>query len=118
MTMNIISLLGLFDTQTGFLYSTSESRSNDIKGIFSDVSSVGHEVISTAKDVVGIGKDVIHEVFDDTGKIVSSVTGDIKDTVVGISKEAGGAIGSVTSNLTLPLAIAAGIVAVVVLTKK
>lgn len=112
--MNTIYLLGLFDAP-GFIYTTSESRSADIKGLFSDVSSTAKDVV---QGTVGVAKDIVHEVLDDTGSIVSSVTGDIKDTVLGATKEVGGVVSSIGSNLTLPLVIAAGIAAVVVLSKK
>lgn len=107
--------MGLFDTQTGFLYTTPESRSADIKGLFGDI---GSGVKDIAHEGVGLFKDVVGTVFDGSEQIVSTVTGDIKDTVIGASNAAGGAIGAISSNLTMPLVIGAAIIGGVLLMKK
>lgn len=99
--------MGFFEDVGAFTYGIGEG----IAGFFGDVKD-------TVIDLIHAPKEIITHVVDKGSELVQAVGSDIKDTVVGASKEVGGALSNVGASFSWPLAAAAAVVAIVVLSKK
>ena len=122
--------MGLFDSGIGGFFS---GIGDGIASVFGGIKDTAVNIFNEGKNIVGglLGgvKDVVNnvvaapsnlvgKVVDKGGDVIKAVSGDIKQTVVGAAKEVGGAVEGFGSSLSIPLAIAAGVVALVVLGKK
>ena len=100
----IIINMGLFSSPSEF----SGGVGDGLKSFFGGVADIGREVFDTAKSVVKAPGELLKKVVDRGADVVEKVTGDVKETVVGASKEIGGAVTNLGQSFAWPIAIVAG----------
>jgi phage-related protein len=113
-----------------------ESAQNFFNGVGNFFNGVYNKVKQTVSDVVGGGQAVIGTVYRDVKSVVSEsgnivretlgggravikdvITG-TKDVIVSGQKEIGGAIGAVSSNLSMPLMVGLGLFGYLMINKR
>jgi hypothetical protein len=116
--------MGFFDDVGGFFNNVGEGLGGFFGGIketasdvFNEVKSFGKTLFDTGVSIIKAPTQLLDKAIDKGADVVKAVSSDVKDTVTNASKEVGGAIGSISNSLTLPIA-AVGIAAAFLLLKK
>ena len=100
----VIINMGLFSSPSEFFGGVGDG----FKSLFGGISDIGREIFDTAKSVVKAPGEILKKVVDRGADVVEKVTGDVKETVVGASKEIGGAVTNLGQSFAWPIAIVAG----------
>jgi hypothetical protein len=106
--------MGLFDSPSSFFGGIGDG----IKGIFETAKSGINDVWHAGLDLIRAPGELAKHGIDKGSELIKSVTGEIKDTVVGASKEVGGALQGVSQSFAWPLAAAAAGVGALYILKK
>lgn len=96
--------MGMFDNVGSFFNGIGDG----LGSLFSSVKRGAGELFDAGISLIRSPGEIVKKGIDKGAEVVKAVTSDVKDTVIGASKEVGGAVSNLGQSFAWPIALAVG----------